>query len=99
MQLCYVKLVQHRKKKKYTVVILKPTGNKKTQPCGRVSLALLCKITPTGRIPLYRLFLSYARRIICGKPLFNCVVDDKNIEFNGNWKEVEYKIWKRNQPL
>jgi len=39
------------------------------------------------------------RRIICGKPLFNCVVDDKNVEFNGNWEEVEYKIWKRNQPF
>lgn len=40
-----------------------------------------------------------ARRIICGKPLFNCVVDDKNVEFNGNWNEVEYKIWKRNHSL
>lgn len=37
------------------------------------------------------------RRIICGKPLFVCMIDDKNIEFNGNWKEVGYKIWKRNQ--
>jgi len=40
-----------------------------------------------------------ARRIICGKPFFNCVVDDKNIEFDGDWKTVEYKIWKRNQPF
>lgn len=35
------------------------------------------------------------RRIICGKPLFVCMIDDKNIEFNGDWKEVEYKVWKR----
>ncbi len=39
------------------------------------------------------------RRIICGKPLFNLVVDDKNIEFDGDWKAVEYKVWKRNQPF
>lgn len=40
-----------------------------------------------------------ARRIICGKPLFNLVVDDKNIEFDGDWEIVEYKIWKRNHSL
>jgi hypothetical protein len=26
------------------------------------------------------------KRIICGKPLFRCIIDDKNIEFKGNWK-------------
>ena len=38
------------------------------------------------------------RRIICGKPLFNCVIDDKNIEFSGDWKMVEFKVHNRNQP-
>jgi len=33
-----------------------------------------------------------ARRIICGKPLFKYIIDDKNIEFKGNWDEVIKKI-------
>lgn len=28
-----------------------------------------------------------ARRIICGKPLFKCIIDDKNIEFKGDWEK------------
>ena len=32
------------------------------------------------------------RRIICGKPLFKYIVDDKNIEFNRDWDEVVKKI-------
>lgn len=39
-----------------------------------------------------------ARRIICGKPLFNCIIDDKNIEFSGDWSEVVDKVAKRNHP-
>lgn len=33
-----------------------------------------------------------ARRIICGKPLFKCIIDDKNLEFNGDWKKVLEKV-------
>lgn len=32
------------------------------------------------------------RRIICGKPLGRFIIDDKNIEFNGNWEETIKKI-------
>lgn len=32
------------------------------------------------------------RRIICGKPLFRCTIDDRNIEFDGNFKKVLRKI-------
>lgn len=32
------------------------------------------------------------RRIICGKPLFKYMIDDRNIEFSGNWDEVLKKI-------
>lgn len=32
------------------------------------------------------------RRIICGKVLLRFMIDDKNIEFNGNWGEVLTKI-------
>ena len=32
------------------------------------------------------------RRIICGKPLLKYMIDDKNIEFKGDWKEVYKKI-------
>ena len=32
------------------------------------------------------------RRIICGKPLCRYIIDDKNIEFKGKWKEVLRKI-------
>ena len=33
-----------------------------------------------------------ARRIICGKPLFKWIIDDKNIEFHGDWQEVLTKL-------
>ena len=33
-----------------------------------------------------------ARRIICGKPLFKWIVDDKNIEFDGDWDYVLRKL-------
>src|SRR3990167_1318891 len=26
------------------------------------------------------------RRIVCGKPFFKWIIDDKNIEFDGDWK-------------
>lgn len=32
------------------------------------------------------------RRIICGKPLFKYMIDDRNIEFRGDWNEVLEKI-------
>lgn len=32
------------------------------------------------------------RRIICGKPLFKYMIDDRNIEFSGDWKAVIDKI-------
>lgn len=32
------------------------------------------------------------RRIICGKPLFKYIIDDKNITFKGDWKEVLEQI-------
>jgi len=32
------------------------------------------------------------RRIICGKPIAKWVIDDRNIEFNGNWKQVIKKM-------
>ena len=28
------------------------------------------------------------RRIICGKPLFKAIIDDKNVAFNGDWKKA-----------
>lgn len=31
-------------------------------------------------------------RISCGKPLFKYVIDDKNVEFHGNWEETLDKI-------
>ena len=31
-------------------------------------------------------------QIICGKPLFLYMIDDKNLEFHNNWKEVLNKI-------
>ena len=30
--------------------------------------------------------------IICGKPLMRCMIDDRNIEFRGDWKESVDKI-------
>lgn len=32
------------------------------------------------------------RRIICGKPLGRWIIDDRNIEFNGSWKDVLNKV-------
>jgi len=32
------------------------------------------------------------RRIICGKPLFRWVIDDRNISFDGDWKKAYNKI-------
>ena len=32
------------------------------------------------------------RRIICGKPLARYIIDDRNIEFSGNWDNVFDKI-------
>ena len=32
------------------------------------------------------------RRIICGKPLFFRVIDDRNIEFDGDWDKVLKKL-------
>jgi hypothetical protein len=32
------------------------------------------------------------REIICGKPLFRYMIDDKNIEFKGDWGQVLSKI-------
>ena len=32
------------------------------------------------------------RRIICGKPLGKYIIDDRNLPFNGDWKEVINKI-------
>jgi 5-methylcytosine-specific restriction endonuclease McrA len=32
------------------------------------------------------------RRIICGKPLFKYMIDDRNIEFNGKWKKTLKKV-------
>ena len=32
------------------------------------------------------------RRIICGKPLLYRMIDDRNIEFNGDWNKVYKKI-------
>ena len=32
------------------------------------------------------------RRIICGKPLFKWIIDDKNIEFDGDWGKVTKKL-------
>lgn len=32
------------------------------------------------------------RRIICGKPLVRWMIDDRNIEFNGDWDAVLDKI-------
>lgn len=32
------------------------------------------------------------REIICGKPLFKWIIDDKNVEFNGDWKQVTDKL-------
>ena len=29
-----------------------------------------------------------AKKIICGKPLFRWVIDDKNIEFSGDWNKA-----------
>jgi hypothetical protein len=29
-----------------------------------------------------------ARRIICGKPLFKCMIDDKGIGFRGDWDKT-----------
>lgn len=31
-------------------------------------------------------------KIICGKPLFRCMIDDKNIEFDGDWTKVIDKL-------
>lgn len=28
------------------------------------------------------------RRIICGKPLFKCIIDDKNVAFKGDWDKA-----------
>lgn len=30
--------------------------------------------------------------IICGKPLLLCLVDDKNIEFKGDWKGMSERV-------
>ncbi len=32
------------------------------------------------------------RRIVCGKPLFLYMIDDKNIEFHGDWNHVLDKL-------
>lgn len=32
------------------------------------------------------------RKILCGKPLFRWVIDDKNCEFKGDWAETINKI-------
>ena len=32
------------------------------------------------------------RRIICGKPLGKYIVDDRNLEFHGDWEETMRKI-------
>lgn len=32
------------------------------------------------------------KMIICGKPLMRLIVDDRNVEFNGNWEEAINKI-------
>lgn len=32
------------------------------------------------------------RRIICGKPLFRYMIDDRNIEFHGDWQSVLDKV-------
>jgi len=32
------------------------------------------------------------RRIICGKPLFKYMIDDRNIEFKGKWKKTLKKV-------
>lgn len=32
------------------------------------------------------------RRIICGKPLARWIIDDRNIEFDGNWDKVFDKL-------
>lgn len=32
------------------------------------------------------------RRIICGKPLFKYLIDDRNIEFAGDWNAVLKKV-------
>ena len=34
----------------------------------------------------------FTRRIICGKPLFKYLIDDRNIEFNGDWTSVLKKV-------
>lgn len=31
-------------------------------------------------------------KIICGKPLFRAVIDDRNVEFNGDWTEALAKV-------
>lgn len=30
--------------------------------------------------------------IICGKPLFRWIIDDRNIEFANNWKEIANRL-------
>lgn len=32
------------------------------------------------------------KKIICGKPLFRWIIDDKNIEFRGDWGDAYGKI-------
>ena len=32
------------------------------------------------------------RRIVCGKPLFRWVIDDRNIEFRNSWENIIDKI-------
>jgi histidinol phosphatase-like enzyme len=32
------------------------------------------------------------KSVICGKPLFHRMIDDRNIEFNGDWKLVVNKL-------
>jgi hypothetical protein len=31
-------------------------------------------------------------KIICGKPLFRCMIDDRNIEFDGDWGKALAKV-------
>lgn len=34
------------------------------------------------------------RRILCGKPLFRHIIDDVNIEFDGDWTKITERVLK-----
>jgi hypothetical protein len=34
------------------------------------------------------------RRIICGKPLLSKMIDDRNVEFDGDWSKIRQKLIK-----